>query len=100
MVFIINGKKYNTENMEKVASVKKWYNLNSWMLDTMFGAKDLGRIYDCELWRSKKGNWLITHEKDYNKVVGQAIDETEAKELLQKHDLKAYENLFGEIEEA
>lgn len=100
MIFVIGEKKYNTENMEKVASVKKWYSLNSWMLDAMFGAKDLGRVYNCELWRSEKGNWLITHEKDYNEVVGQAIEEAEAKELLQKYDLKAYENLFGEIEEA
>lgn len=67
MVFIINNKKYDTEKMKKIADVKKWYSLDSWIIDSMFGKKDMGRIYDCELWKSEKGNWLLTHEVDYCK---------------------------------
>lgn len=29
MRFVINGLKYDTENMEKVANVKKWYESRS-----------------------------------------------------------------------
>jgi len=94
MLFVINGLKYNTEKMRKIATVKKWYSFNSIFL------KDMGRTYDCELWKSEKGNWLLTHEEDYCRKVGEAIEEQEAKELLLKYEISAYEALYGEVEEA
>ena len=100
MVFIINNKKYDTEKMKKIADVKKWYSLDSWIIDSMFGKKDMGRIYDCELWKSEKGNWLLTHEVDYCKKIGEAIEEEEAKSLLIKYDLSVYESMYETIEEA
>lgn len=100
MIFIIHSKKYDTDKMEKIADVKKWYRVESVILSSMFGEKQLGRVYDCELWKSQKGNWLITREEDYSKHIGEAISESEAKELLMRHALNKYEQLFGEIEEA
>lgn len=100
MIFIINNKKYDTTKMEKIASVKKWYRIESAIISAMFSEKEMGRTYDCELWKSHKGNWLITREEDYSKHIGEAISESEAKELLMRHALNKYEQLFGEIEEA
>lgn len=100
MLFIINSKKYDTDKMEKIADVKKWYRTENAILSFTFGGKELGRIYTCELWKSQKGSWLITHKEDFSVNIGEAIDENEAKELLMRHSLKKYEELFGEIEEA
>lgn len=99
MIFVINKKKYDTEKMEKIAKVEKFYKLDSWFLK-QFGAKDLWYNYNCILWRTKKNNWFLTSNRDYDKIVGEAIDENEAKSLLLKHDIEKYEEIFGELEEA
>ena len=83
MMFIIKGLKYDTEKMKHIADVKKWYS-----------------SYSYQLWKSKKGNWLLTHEIDYGEKVGQAIKEDEAKELLMEYAIDKYEELFGKIPEA
>lgn len=31
MQFVIKGMKYNTENMEEVAEVRKWYRVNNFL---------------------------------------------------------------------
>ena len=79
MRFVINGLKYDTENMEKVANVKKWYESRSQL---------------------KKGNWLLTHTEDYATKVGEAITEEEAKSLLMRYAPDDYEKRFEEIPEA
>lgn len=99
MLFIINGMKYNTDNMEKVADVKKRYQIDNIFIQAAYQGKEVGRNYDCELWKSQKGNWLLTHKPDY-KVVGQAITEEEAKELLMRYAPDIYEKEFEEIPEA
>ena len=99
MKFVINGMKYDTDKMEKVADVNKWYRVDNIFSRALYGAQEVGRYYKCELWRSKKGNWLTTHEYDYKKV-GEAISESEAKELLLRCAMDKYEELFGEIPEA
>lgn len=48
----------------------------------------------------KKGNWLLTHEMDYSKSMGEAITEEEAKELLMRYAMPIYEKMFGELPEA
>jgi hypothetical protein len=48
----------------------------------------------------KKGNWLLTHTEDYNKKVGNAITEEEAKSLLMRYAPDIYETEFEEIPEA
>lgn len=39
MEFVIKGMKYNTEKMEKVAEVKKWYPINSFVLRSIYQGK-------------------------------------------------------------
>lgn len=48
----------------------------------------------------KKGNWLLTHEMDYGKSMGEAVKEEEAKELLMRYATPIYEKIFGELPEA
>lgn len=79
MKFVIQGLKYDTDKMKKIANVKKWYETNSPLVKAIYGNGKVGTTYDCELWRSEKGNWLLTHTEDYNKKVGHAITEEEAK---------------------
>ena len=78
MRFIIGGMKYNTDNMEKIADVKKWYEVQNYFTQALYPGKEVGRTYDCELWRSKKGNWLLTHEADY-RYIGEAIEKKRSK---------------------
>lgn len=97
MLFIIKGKKYDTDRMEMIADVKKWYELEG-AARMVFG-KGMGRVYNCQLWKSKKGNWLLTHDVDYTSK-GEAITTEEAKALLMKYNPDKYEELFEEIPEA
>lgn len=99
MRFVINGMKYDTEKMEKVANVEKWYEDSSHFLKAAFPEQRLGYRYNCELWRSEKGNWLLTH-KEGAKAIGEAIKGDEAKMLLMRYALNTYENIFGELPEA
>ena len=99
MRFIINGLKYETDKMEEIATVKKWYRITNALVNAIYGGKDVGHDYICTLWKSKKGKWLLTHEADYmNK--GEAIEEDEAKRLLMQYAPDKYEELFEEIPEA
>ena len=75
MQFVIQGMKYDTEKMRKVATVKKWYREDIYLNRAMFPGKEVGRTHKCELWKSEKGNWLLTHEMDYSKSMGEAITE-------------------------
>jgi len=97
MRFIINGMKYDTDKMEKIANVKKWYATSNALLRTIYG--DVGNEFICELWKSSKGNWLLTHDQDYVSK-GEAIEEEEAKKLLMKYAPDKYEELFEEIPDA
>ena len=94
--FVIQNKKYDTDKMEYIGVVKKWYKND--FISKFFG-DERGYTYDCKLYRSQKGNYLITHQIDYT-LHAEAITETEAKSLLIRSDLNKYEELFGEVEEA
>lgn len=91
MRFVIQGLKYDTDKMKKIANVKKWYKTNSLLVKAIYGNEEVGTTYDCELWRSEKGNWLLTHTEDYNTKVGNAITEEEAKSLLMRYAPDIYE---------
>lgn len=56
MQFIIRGMKYDTEKMQKVATVKKWYREDTFLNRAMFPGQEVGRTHECELWKSQKGN--------------------------------------------
>lgn len=48
-----------------MAEVRKWYRVDTFLTRSMYPGKEVGRTYPCELWKSAKGNWLLTHEEDY-----------------------------------
>ena len=103
MIFVINELKYDTDKMELI-SEKCEYSWNSTLLGSLI--KKYGK--SVKLWRSKKGNWLITYKKDFEIMCGypipiavaNALHESRAKELLLQYDIEAYEKIFGELEEA
>lgn len=96
--FVIQNKVYDTDKMKLAGNVRKWYKFTSWVSQQLFG-EGMGRIYDCQLYRSDKGNWLLVHEGDTG-LCGEAIKAKEAKELLLHCDYDSYVTLFGALEEA
>lgn len=96
--FIINSKVYDTEKMEFIATAKMWHEFTDSVQKQMFGG-GIGHFEECKLYKSVKGNWLLTHE-DGSHLIGGAIEEREAKKLLMKCDYAAYMRLYGELEEA
>lgn len=95
MIFVINNLKYDTDKMELVSDKchYKWF--GTILGNTM---KFDGR--EVKLYKSKKGNWLLTFKKDYGITSGRALTEKEVKNLLMNYDVETYEKLFGELEEA
>lgn len=55
MVFVINNLRYDTDKMELVAKVEKFYSYNSILLNRIYGT-DIGNTFNCDLYRSSKGN--------------------------------------------
>lgn len=100
MKFVINGMKYDTDKMERVAGVRKWYQNESALMEMLYPGKEVGSTYKCELWRSEKGNWLLTHEEDFGTKYGEAVTEEEARKLLMGYATATYERMFGELPEA
>ena len=95
MVFVINKLKYDTDKMVLV-SEKCSYAYDTYFLNLK--SKDVGK--NVKLWKSAKGNWLLTYEDSCNDENGKAMSEEEAADLLLKYDLEKYEEIFGELEEA
>lgn len=98
MRFIIRNKVYDTNKMELVGHVRKRYAIQNWLERQIYG-DGMSMMYDCELYRSEKGNFLLLRRYG-SSVIGQAIEETEAKDLLMRHDYDSYVRLYGELEEA
>lgn len=96
--YIIKNKVYDIDKMTLIGVVPKWYKFQGWLSQQLFG-DDMGRVYPCNLYRSEKGNWLLTHEGDTGNI-GEAITEKEAKSLLLHSDYEKYAELFGSLEEA
>jgi hypothetical protein len=89
MIFVIDNLKYDTDKMELI-SEKCDYNDNC-----------IFQIFQTKIWRSKKGNWLVTYTKPFSSTIfAESLTESEVKCLLLKYDLSKYEELFGKIEEA
>ena len=100
MVFIINNLKYDTDKMEKIAVVSKWYKNDSWIFQAITGRSDLGNVFDCDLYRSSKGRFLLVHQ-DGSYYKAEALTEEQAKELLRTgKNYEIYKKYFGEIDEA
>ena len=96
MIFVIDKLKYDTDKMELISEKYKY--VYTWLFTLAnIGMRSRGK--DVKLWKSKKGNWLLTYRTDYDSK-GVKLLEEEVKKLLLKYDLQKYEELFGEIEEA
>lgn len=96
MIFVIDNLKYDTDKMELIS--EKCVYTYTWVFPLT--DKDI-RSYgkDVKLWKSKKGNWLLTFRTDYGSK-GVKLLEKDVKNLLLDYDLSKYEELFGELEEA
>ena len=99
MLFIIDKKKYDTKKMEEIATVKKWYAVDDAITQLMYPGKEVGRYFTCTLWKSEKGNWLLTREYNYT-TYGEAILEDEAKNLLMRYATEKYEEMYEPLPEA
>lgn len=96
MVFVIDNLKYDTNKMELIS--KKCEYVYTWVL-TLTDTEMRSYGKDVKLWKSKKGNWLLTYSTGcYSK--GVKLLEEDVKKLLLKYDLQKYEELFGDLEEA
>ncbi len=96
MIFVIDKLKYDTDNMELIS--EKCEYTYTWVFTlTQTEMRNYGK--DVKLWKSKKGNWLLTYRTDYASK-GVKLLEEEVKKLLLEYDLQKYEELFGELEEA
>lgn len=96
MIFIINNLKYDTDKMEIISRkcrVRYPSDLYGDFLN-QYGRETI-------LWKSKKGNWLVTYKKGSSSTVyAEALTSTQAMSLLLQYDIETYEKIFGEIEEA
>lgn len=97
MIFVIDKLKYDTDKM-KLVSEKCKYTYTWRLILTNTEMSDYGE--DVKLWKSKKGNWLLTYRTDYGSTRGVKLLEKDVKKLLLDYDLSKYEELFGELEEA
>lgn len=96
MVFVIDNLKYDTDKMELISEKCKYS--YTWVLSlTHTEMRSYGK--NVKLWKSKKGNWLLTYRTDYDSM-GVKLLEKDVKKLLLDYDLSKYEELFGELEEA
>lgn len=96
MIFVIDKLKYDTDKMELISD-KCEYTYTWTFLLTDTEMRSYGQ--DVKLWKSKKGNWLLTYRTDYVSK-GVRLLEEDVKKLLLKYDLQKCEELFGELEEA
>lgn len=96
MIFVIDNLKYDTNKMELI-SEKCEYIYTSVFILTNTEVRSYGK--DVKLWKSKKGNWLLTYYTGSHSR-GVKLFEEDVKKLLLEYDLSKYEEIFGEIEEA
>lgn len=98
MLFVIDNLKYDTDKMELISEKCDYsYKWTFGLTNTVMR----GIAHNVKVWRSKKGNWLVTYNKQgYTTNFAEALSECKVKSLLLRDDLSKYEELFGEIEEA
>lgn len=97
MVFVIDNLKYDTDKMELISEKCEYtYKWTFVLIDTEMSST----AHNVKIWRSKKGNWLVTYTKQgYSGNFANTLTEIEVKSLLLTYDLSKYEELFGELEE-
>ena len=94
MIFAIDNLKFDTSKMELV-SERCQYNYKS----TFYNCTVNYKGKNVKLFRSKKGNWLLTYETDYE-IRGVHLHDNDVRKILIKYDVDKYEQIFGDLEEA
>lgn len=64
MIFVINNLKYDTDKMELISDECEY-----WYKGELLGTPMRYRGRDVRLWRSSKGNWLLTYKSDYTTYI-------------------------------
>ena len=95
MIFVVDNLKYDTDKMELIS--EKCEYIYTWIF-ALTSTEMCSHGKDVKLWKSKKGNWLLTYNTDYTSR-GVKLLEEDVKKLLLNYDLSKYEELFGELEE-
>ena len=95
MLFVINGLKYDTDKMELISKKCKWMHKGSLLEEPYNFVCNV----NVKLYRSIHNRWLATYKYRGN-TYAIALNEKRASNLLKQYDLKKYEQLFGELEEA
>lgn len=91
MIFIDaeNKLKYDTDRMELISDKVE-----------MKVGRPFRISVNTEIYRSKKGRWLGVAKWMDGDEEGRVLEENEVQQFLLKHDVGAYEKIFGELEEA
>lgn len=89
MIFVIDSLKYDTDKMTLISDKCEW----------TYTSVIFGKTFNCKgknvkLYKSSKGNWLLTFEKDYHMTYALKMTEEVAKNMLMGYDVKAYEKEF------
>ena len=88
MIFVIDNLKFDTDKMELISSLCRVSCFNSFGLSIKLL---------CELYRSKKNNWIAVYGS--GRYAAKRLSEEEVKSLLLQYDIPVYERIFGELEE-
>ena len=92
---IIDAIKYDTDKMELISNNCKCIH-ESFYLGRQYVSR---RDVNANLYKSIHNRWLATYKYRRN-TYAIAINEKRASNLLKRYDLKKYEQLFGELDEA
>lgn len=98
MRFVFGEKVYDTEKATYLAEVKKWYRPTNPLIRMIYG-ENVGRDYNCDLYVSEKGRYLLVRKNEANGYTGELITELEARRLLAAYAPEVYAERFGEPEE-
>lgn len=98
-LLVVEERAYDTKEMRYLGSVKKWYRFAKPLAQMIFGDDAGGKMFTCKLYLSTKGRYLLVrHEINGTSLVGEVVDEEEARALLKKSNYRAYFKEYGEIE--
>lgn len=92
MVVVIDKLKYDTDKMTLISD-KCEYAFVKFAPFSQVYAKDV------KLYKSNKGNWLLTYTVD-SKQFALALSVDKCKNMLLRYDIPAYEKEFGKLEDA
>lgn len=64
MKFVIQGLKYDTDKMKKIANVKKWYKTNSPLVKAIYGNRETQPFTYTPVWLKRARSRKASHKKE------------------------------------